>query len=146
MDRKFLWEAIHISDSGRLENLDQLTSFGKSVLFTLVHLLLQGYEGQKMNQPFKTFRWLDKNPNIKVNKSHVLTVLRRYSTKFQGNVKYCKNETLSMSAEIGTPNPCTDGKVDKAKVSEAICGKHPRSTMAKIMKVSVVTLKKKTWP
>ena len=148
MDRKSLWEAIHVSSTGRLENLNQLTPFGKSVLYTLVHLLLQGYEGQKLNQPIKTFQWLDKNSNVIVSKAHVLKILQRYSTKYKGNEKNSPSPA-PLSAEFGTPitpNPCTESKVNRAKVSEAICGRHPRSTMARIMKVSVATLKNKLGP
>ena len=73
-----MWQAIHTSDSGRLENLNQLTSFGKEVLYTFVHHLLQGHNGQTMNQTMKTYEWLSNNPNIFVSQSKSSSKIQRF--------------------------------------------------------------------
>ena len=79
MDRKSMWHAIHTSETGRLENLDQLTPFGKELLYTFVHLLLQGYNGQTLTEPLKTYQWLENNPNVfDVSQRNVQRILSKY--------------------------------------------------------------------
>ena len=74
-----MWHAIHTSETGRLENLDQLTPFGKELLYTFVHLLLQGYNGQTLTELLKTYQWLENNPNVfDVSQRNVQRILSKY--------------------------------------------------------------------
>ena len=138
-----MWQALYSSDSGRLENLNQLTAFGKEVLYTFVHHLLQGHNGQTLNQPMKTYQWLNNNPNISVTKSHVLTKLTKYSTKFKNPEKNNHPEDKFYHMALPTHGACTEGKLEKAKICEETCGGHNRTFMAQMMDVSVATLKAK---
>ena len=136
-----MWKAIHTSETGRLENLNQLTPFGKDLLYTFVHLLIQGHNGQKLTEPMKTYRWLMDNPNIPdVSERHVLRILSKYRS-LENN--YPVQDFSSIA--LPTNGPCTESKLNKAKECEANCryGGHHRAFMAKHLKVSVTTLKRK---
>ena len=94
MDRKSMWHAIHTSETGRLENLDQLTPFGKELLYTFVHLLLQGYNGQTLTEPLKTYQWLENNPNVfDVSQRNVQRILSKYVLCLNGAFCYLCNLT-----------------------------------------------------
>lgn len=114
MDRKSMWHAIHTSETGRLENLDQLTPFGKELLYTFVHLLLQGYNGQTLTELLKTYQWLENNPNVfDVSQRNVQRILSKYVSNND-----CPENNFS-SAILPTNGPCTDDKLTKAKECEA---------------------------
>ena len=114
MDRKSMWHAIHTSETGRLENLDQLTPFGKELLYTFVHLLLQGYNGQTLTELLKTYQWLENNPNVfDVSQRNVQRILSKYVSNND-----CPENNFS-SAILPTNGPCTDYKLTKAKECEA---------------------------
>ena len=134
-----MWQALHTSDSGRLENLNQLTSFGKEILYTFVHHLLQGHNGQTLNQTMKTAKWLSNNPNVDVSERNVLRIL----SKYRNPEKIHPIDNISHLA-LPVNGLCTDSKLEKAKKCEEICdGAHTRKFMAQILNVSVTTLKRK---
>ena len=125
----------HIFDSttGRLENLEQLTTTGRQLAVTIVHLLLQGQDENSKKTLAPTVRWLLENRNMfKAHKATLYRYLHPYSNEHE----------FKSPAMI---SPSTTKKVTKEHIQKVHnqCGVHTLnfSTIAKMLKVDSQVLK-----
>ena len=81
MKKENIFRALIKNKSGIISKLDDLEECGKKSLFVCVHLLLQEGDVSKNKNRDKTFQFLEKNKNIRVNHCKQSTENRKKKVK-----------------------------------------------------------------
>ena len=79
MNAKTVLKNMYNSDTGRLEDLNDLTEIGQRFLFTCIHLMIQGRDSERRKIFEPTFEFFDRNPYIDVTQESVYKALEVYN-------------------------------------------------------------------
>ena len=103
MNSKAVLKKLYHSDTGRLENLNDLTEIGKHFLFSCIHLMIQGEDPERRKVFEQTFEFFDRNPYINVTRETVYKVLEVYAQEIP-EIKVKSKRILTKKKKFAVEN------------------------------------------